>query len=170
MTVAGHGPGSEESFSGGKLLSQVPVRLVDDFLREYDNCRDSVLSDTGPIRKYITARAEDELTECDIRLASRSENGERPSRKIGDRDIVPLERSIGPAELKSGILAISGKRSRVASRGVEKTGVMSESAKLAEVQYRKDEKKAESESVNYPDWIYRAVRQRPLLEIGRAHV
>src|SRR3546814_7804934 len=77
MTVAGHGPGSEESVSGGKLLSQVPVRLVDDFLREYDNCRDSVLSDTGPIRKYIASRAEDELTEWDILLASRSENGER---------------------------------------------------------------------------------------------
>src|SRR3546814_13257163 len=52
---------------------------------------------------------------------------------------------------------------------------MSESAKLAEVQYRKDEKKAESESVNYPDWIYRAVRQRPLLvlfhlDIKRANI
>src|SRR3546814_17815994 len=71
MTVAGHGPGSEESVSGGKLLSQVPVRLVDDFLREYDNCRDSVLSDPGPIRKYIASRAEDEMTEWEIILASR---------------------------------------------------------------------------------------------------
>lgn len=163
MTAAGYGPRGEETVPGGKLLRQVPVRLIDDFLREYDNCRDSVLSDTGPIRKYIASRAEDELTEWDVLLASRRENGERPSRRIGDRDIVPLERSIGPAELKSGILAISGKRSRVASRGVEKTGVAPESAQLAESQYRRDEKKAEGETVNYPDWIYRAVRERPLL-------
>lgn len=163
MKAEGHGPKSEKPVSGGFLLEGVPFRLVDDFLREFDNCRDSVLSDTGPIRKYMSSREDDELGEWDILLASRLSSEKRAPQNMAGWEIVPTERSIGADDLKRNILAISGKRSRVASRGVEKTGVAPELAKEVERHYRIGEKISEGGTVNYPDWIYRSVRKRPLL-------
>lgn len=163
MKEAGHGPGTEKPVSGGKLLRRVPARLVDDFLRNFENCRESVLSDTDPIRKYISTRAQDELSEWDVLLASRRASTDRTPLDLGGWDIVPTERSVGPEDVKRGVLAVSGKRSRVASRGVERTGLTDDEARQAELDYRTSEKISEGAAVNYPDWIYRSVRQYPLL-------
>ncbi|RSY88182.1 endonuclease [Sphingomonas koreensis] len=157
---AGHGPRAAKDVPGGQLLEAVPVGPIDDFLREFDNCRDSILSDTGPIRKYIASRADDELAEWDVLVAGRK-TGE--VQQIGDWDLIPTGRSVGADDLKVKVLAISGKRSRVASRGVERTGLRADVAEAAERQYRLSQKIADGAAVNYPDWIYRAVRQRPLL-------
>ncbi|MGF7170803.1 hypothetical protein FHS91_002491 [Sphingobium xanthum] len=165
VKVEGHHPASKKVVPGGLLLEGVSFRLVDDFLREFDNCRDSVLTDTGPIRKYMSTRAEDELGEWDVLLASRIATETRPPQNVAGWEIVPTERSIGLDDLKRDVLAISGKRSRVASRGVEKIGVSPELAEEAERQYRVGAKVSDGADVNYPDWIYRSVRKRPLLVI-----
>ena len=51
---------------------------------------------------------------------------------------------------------------RVASRGVEKAGVDPMKADLAERRYREENGIIDEERVNFPDGIYRNVRERPL--------
>lgn len=162
LTSSGYGPEAGEAVSGGILVQGVPVDLIDSFLREFQNARESMLTDPAPIRKYIGSRAADELAHWDVLIASRKASEGRDREDIGGWSIVPLERAIGADELNSGVLAISGQRSRVASRGVEKVGVDPDQATRAEEDFRRDEKKPEGERINYPDRIYRAVRNRPL--------
>lgn len=56
-------------------------------------------------------------------------------------------------------LRVSGTSARVASRGLEKTGIDPAIAKNAENQYLKDH----PDKKNVPDLIYREIRERPLL-------
>lgn len=164
MKTEGFEQGMAEQVSGGMLLKRVPGNIVDGFLREFENCRESVLTDTGPIRNYISSRIHDELAEWDVLVASRKASEERRPEELAGWKIVPTERAIDPNDLKERrVLAISGKRSRVASRGLEKTGVSESRALDAERHYRASENLAEGSAINYPDWIYRTVRERPLL-------
>jgi len=156
---------SGEVVSGGRLFRSVPFGLVDDFLRDFDNCRESVLTDAGPIRRYIVSRVPDELHEWDLLVASRRADETHSPLDFAGLEIIPLERSVGPEDLERNILSISGKRSRVASRGIEKTGLLAEQAEKAERQYRIENRIAEGVATNYPDRIYRAVRERPLLVV-----
>src|SRR5690606_39077245 len=66
----GHAPENAQQVSGGQLLSGVPFEVVDDFLRDFENHPDSVLSATDPIRRYISARRDDETSEWDVLIAS----------------------------------------------------------------------------------------------------
>jgi hypothetical protein len=82
--------------------------------------------------------------------------------------VIPPQRRLGEEELRRGVLAISGKKARLSSRGVEKAGLPPEIAELAERKYEQDElsKKedhGDGKRPNYPDRIYRARRARPLL-------
>ena len=163
-----------EEVSGGFLLRVVPVEHVDGFLMNFRNARESVLTEIKPLRKYISDRAEDKLSKWDVHVASlgRSETGSISD--ILGWSIRPARRSVGLEELDKGLLAISGKRSRVASRGVEKIGVDPAKAAEAEAKFLLDEKGKikKGRPINYPDRIYREVRDRPLLilHLLRLHV
>lgn len=161
LAAIDRGPDRAKAVSGGMLLRDVSVEPIDSFLRDFSNSRESVLTDTAPIRRYIASRGADELRDWDVLVASRRA-GER-THTVEGWSIVPLERAIGRDDLARDVLSISGDRSRVASRGVEKVGVDEDRALAAERQYRKDETKADGETVNFPDRIYRAVRVKPLL-------
>lgn len=166
LIAQGRGPDSAEDISGGLLVPDVPWETIDDFLRAFENDRESILTDTRPVRSYIADRAHDELGSWDILVASlRPSQGEH--KEIAGWKIVPPRRSVGDEELKRGVLAISGKKARLASRGVEKAGVPEFVTRLAEEEYRKEELsrngKDVEDSPNYPDRIYRAKRERPLL-------
>lgn len=166
LSARGYGPDAAKEVSGGLLLQSVPWDLVDDFLRSFDNDRESVLTDTKPVRSYISERANDELGHWDILVAS-LKSGQNESTDFGEWSIIPPRRSVGAEELRRGILAISGKKARIASRGVEKIGVPAEHAELAEAEYRKQElarkDSGSADKLNYPDRIYRAKRKKPLL-------
>ena len=58
-------------------------------------------------------------------------------------------------------------RQRVSSRGIEKIGLTEEEIEKVESEYRDIEGKGKrsGKAINYPDRIYRRVRQRPLLII-----
>jgi hypothetical protein len=164
----GHTPDSAEKVTGGYLLRGVPWKHVDSFLRSFENERESVLTDPRPVRKYISERAHDELGAWDVLIASLQPGAERTPRDIGGWSVIPPQRSVGEQELRRGVLAISGKKARLSSRGVEKVGVAPEVARLAETAYEREElaKKenaSDRERPNYPDRIYRAKRTRPLL-------
>jgi hypothetical protein len=163
MATVDRGPAGAERVSGGQLMRNVPVALVDTFLRDFDSSREAVLSDPVPIRKYIEARAADELDKWDVLIAGLKPKEGRSAKDTAGWSVIPLERKIGADDLERRVLTISGHRSRVASRGVERTGLPEDVALEAERRYRIVEKKGDDDTVNYPDRIYRAVRERPLL-------
>ncbi|MER0300572.1 Z1 domain-containing protein [Vibrio vulnificus] len=135
----------------GLLLRDVPIQYIDEFLAGWSNTPESVITETGPVRSYLSARKEDELALWDLLI---------PSLQKGVKDntlgvsIIPTNRSINLDNLKDGHMSFSGKKMRVASRGIEKAGVEPSKAQAAENAYDKNG--------NYPDSIYRQVRDKPL--------
>jgi hypothetical protein len=135
----------------GLLVRDVPIQYIDEFLAGWSNTPESVITETGPVRSYLSARKEDELALWDLLI---------PSLQKGDKDntlgvsIIPTNRSINLDDLKGGYMSFSGKKMRVASRGIEKAGVEPSKAQAAEDSYDKNG--------NYPDSIYRKVRDKPL--------
>lgn len=165
LVSQGCGPDNAEEVPGGLLLRDVSWTLVDDFLRSFDNDRESVLTDPKPIRKYIADRAQDELGKWDILVASLKADQGDP-KTIAGWSIIPPRRKIGADELRRGVLAIGGKNARVGGRGVERVGLSADAALAAEAEYRSEQfagNEADPEKLNYPDRIYRAKRQKPLL-------
>lgn len=149
----------DESSSLGLLVRDVPVDMIDEFLAGWRNAEQSVTTDPGPVRSYIRTRKTDELTKWDVLL---------PSLQNGTQDltlgipIIPASRYVDLHDLKHDFMSFSGKRMRVASRGIEKAGVDPERASAAEKQYREDKNKGDGERFNYPDSIYRRERQKGL--------
>lgn len=165
LSASGCGYSTADRVSGGLLVRDVPVELVDAFLRDFENDRESVLTDTRPVRRYIADRSHDELSRWDILVSTRNTASAAEQVDLGGWPIAPLGRSIGAEDLDRGILAISGKRARVASRGMEKAGVDAERAAQVEQVYRLEKKVPDGKATNFPDRIYREVRDRPLLLI-----
>lgn len=174
LTSSGHGPEIAQAVSGGFLVPDLSWSAIDDFLRDFQNDPASVLTDTAPIRKYVAERTEDELGQWDVLIAS--VNGDDPddTLNISGWKFTAAQRKVGVEELKRDVLAISGRSARIASRGVERVGVDPERAKAAEAEYKpKTTKKSETKSgkaVNYPDYIYRAVRHKPLFVLYHIRV
>jgi len=148
--------------SGGYLASDVDVPLVEDFLRGFENDRASVLTDTRPVRQYIADRSGDELKTWDVLITSLKLGAESRPANFRGWSIEPLRRSVDPDDLEMGVLSISGKRARVASRGIEKVGISETAAAAAEAEYRQQSKATGDDAINYPDRIYRKVRSKPL--------
>jgi len=165
LITNGLGPDKAEKVAGGLLLRDVPWNLVDDFLRVFENDRESVLTDPKPVRSYIADRAHDELGKWDVLIAS-LRSGDEESKTLAGWSIVPPRRRVGSEELKRDVLAISGKKARMASRGVEKVGLSDELVQRAEAEYQSGTDagggKGSAERLNYPDRIYRAKRKKPL--------
>ena len=162
LDQAGFSQGSAERAGGGYLLAGVPVRIIDEFLLQFRNDRGSIKSSTQPIRRYIEARAESELSKWDVLVVSVKEK--EPGRVVDPLGwpLGPADRSVGWEDLAQKALTISGSRARVASRGIEKIGIADQVVERAEQAYREIEKLGAGDKINYPDRIYRAVRTRPL--------
>ena len=151
-----------QQVSGGHLLLRVPFQVIDDFLRDFENHPDSVLSTTAPVRRYIAARREDEMSQWDVLIASLRSSEEIDPLKVNGWNINPINRSVGPSDLKNNILTISGSSARVASRGMEKAGLTKDQVRQAEADYCEEKDLAADAKVNFPDRVYRARRERPL--------
>ena len=149
----------QKSTAWGTLVRDVPVECIDRFLAGWRNAEQSVTTDPAPVRSYIRARSCDELKLWDVLIPSLSSG--KPDSTLGI-PIIPGSRYVDPEDLKQEFLSFSGKRMRVASRGIEKAGVGSVEAAKAESSYRDEKKVADGERVNYPDVIYRRVRARGL--------
>ncbi|WP_223229293.1 Z1 domain-containing protein [Shimia marina] len=150
---------SEEMTPWGTLIRGVHVEYIDEFLAGWRNAEQSVTTETGPVRSYIRARKGDELRTWDVLIPSLA-NGE-PDMTLGT-PIIPTSRYVDLHDLKHEFMSFSGKRMRVASRGIEKAGVDVTKAEIAEASYREAKGKKAGERVNYPDSIYRRQRDRGL--------
>lgn len=153
--------------SGGRLVRGVPVAAVDEFLAIFRNHDDgSPLTATGPVRVYIREGAVAELAEWDVLFAGVNE----PRGK--DREKVLVDHSLGfplycqrrgPGERSEpGTTLFVTNRQRVSSRGIERVGLNKDRIRQSESAYRDAHP---DRAANYPDRIYRAVRERPLLVV-----
>jgi hypothetical protein len=175
LSVRGRPLSQATHISGGWLLRDAPVEPVTDFIGRFRNHQGAILTDSEPVRAYIRDRQESELARWDILIAG----VERAN------DDVLVDHSLGLAincqrrepgnKSDRTTLRITNKQ-RVASRGVEQTGLTPEQVRDAEDEYRKDPEVAakhlfdsthgsSARSLNYPDRIYRARRETPLLII-----
>ena len=149
--------------TGGHLLRDVPVELIDQFLLGWRNHDQAFLTQPGPVRAYIQDRRDDELKHWDVLVTDVASGA--PSFELADWTIGPQMRKVGYWDLGDHLLSMSGKRARIASRGVEKIGVDPEKARKAEVEYLTYKKlidESETRRIPFPDRIYRQVRDKPL--------
>jgi hypothetical protein len=162
----GHPLSGAATVTGGRLLTGAPVAPVLQFLKEFQNHEGALLTDGDPLRRYILARADDELERWDILFAGL----ERGTDDTVDENLgISLNRQRRTAGKQSNqkTLHITNKQ-RVASRGVEATGLDVDEIASARDDHlsrleRDGKLPAAGERVNFPDKIYRAVRRRPLL-------
>ncbi|WP_296940519.1 Z1 domain-containing protein, partial [uncultured Marivita sp.] len=138
----------EERTQWGRLIRGVPVGYVDEFLAGWRNEDRSVTTDPRPIRSYIRARKSDQLRTWDVLIPSLEKGTTDDTLGTG---VVPANRSVDLRDLKHEFMSFSGKKMRVASRGIEKAGVDVSKAQTAEAKYRAKAGRSEVERVNYPD-------------------
>lgn len=150
---------SAEAVPGGWLLRGAGVRPVLDFISGFQNHPLSILTDPIPVRKYIEERQTDELSEWDILVTSTTRSGALTDDSLGIRVNCQYRTAGKRSDTKT--LRVTDKQ-RVASRGVERTGLTETQAAVAEEDYRQLHG-ATGQPLNYPDHIYRVVRTRPLL-------
>jgi Z1 domain len=148
---------------GGWLLNGIPPGPIEDFISGFQNSPGCLKTDPGPVRRYIEQRRDTEFAKWDVLFAAISEA--EPYGLVDTSLGISLNcqrRGRGkpnpgnPSDEKT-TLRITNKQ-RVASRGIEKTGLTSEQVATAEAAWIR-----EKGSQNFPDRIYRQVRERPLL-------
>ncbi len=159
----GYPPERGEKLNGGRLVRHVPVSVVDAFLLAFQNHQGSLQTATEPVRKYIRERQADELCEWDIFFPGvmLQEDPSLVDSSLGF-DLICQRRTAG-SHSDDATLIVTNKQ-RVSSRGIAKTGLTDEEARNAEERYNR-EHPSTKERANYPDWIYGAVRTRPLLVV-----
>ena len=166
LGLAGYSIDTAEAAEFGLLLRGVPVGPVLDFLTQFRNHEGSVLTDGDPVRRYIGERQYDELAEWDVLFASVSRDVNVADTSLGRR-ILRQRRTAG--ERSDARTLLVGSRQRVSTRGIERTALTDEQRALAEKAYRQhlenDGRPVEGRGPQYPDWVYRKMRTKPLLMI-----
>jgi hypothetical protein len=158
-----HGLDTAARISSGWLVKEADVSDVVSFISEFQNHPGSMLTDPGPVMKYIEKRAESELAKWDVLFASLQNDPESPltDNTLGVR-IICQKRTAGKKSDRRSLRITDNQR--VASRGVEKAGLTEKEIEQAEAAYRSALPEAARERpINFPDRIYRSVRKRPLL-------
>ena len=169
LQESGLDPRQAPRIRGGFLLDDVPASSVVEFIRAFRNSEGSFATESLPVSQYIDERAADELSHWQVLLASVKEDDgkKRDETMILGREIHCQARTMGSRSNEK-IIFVSNKQ-RVASRGVEKAGLNEEQIARAQARYLTDnpdvKKTAEKtgKPINYPDYAYREVRERPLL-------
>ena len=138
-------------------MRDVPLAVVDSFLRGFKNHPGSPTTESEPVLTYIRKRKH-ELSRWDVLFAGLMHK----SRDSFTSDLLgfPLfcQRRAPGKRSKEGTLMVTNKQ-RVASRGVEKAGLTEAEVRTAEKMYDA----SEPSTKNYPDRIYRQERKKPLL-------
>lgn len=162
LKMAGYPVSHAKKTNRGWLLESVPVNPVVEFIREFQNHPGSNLTDTASVRRYIAKRDRHELNKWDILFASVNRKDQLVDCSLGIR--INCQTRTAGKKSDSNSLYITNKQ-RVASRGTEKIGTTSSKIERAEREFRESLKRFgyQNTTINYPDRIYRAVRDRPLL-------
>jgi hypothetical protein len=169
LGVIGFEASNTSKVGGNYLLKSVPFEPVVTFLSGFMNDPNSLLTETAPILRYISERTDKELLTWDILFAgvANAPPSRKRSRLLGP-EIICQQRTAGDGYWKSNgsSIPVSNKQ-RVASRGIESYGLTDVQVKKAKDKF--DEipenlgKVLKDGTRNYPDRIFRSVRERPLL-------
>ena len=164
MRTGDRGPENGEVLNVGRLVRDVPVNLVDAFLGAFRNHPGSPASESGPVRRYIAARAAGELSRWDVLFAGVQRRTERSlvDHRLGF-PLVCQRRTPGKRSDRS-MLMVTNKQ-RVSSRGITKVGLSDAQVQAAENDYDANRSSSPGGTTNYPDRIYTRIRTRPLLVI-----
>lgn len=146
--------------TGGYLLRDVPAEPIVSFLAAFANSPVSILTEPGPVTRYIQRRKDAELAKWDVLLASTSDASGMADETFGVTIRCQKRTAGNRSDLRT--FRVTNKQ-RVASRGIERTGLTDEQIELAEQDYRSHNPPGRKGKYNYPDRIYRAKRDRPLL-------
>ena len=162
--IATQGYDSKWRGHSGRFVSGIPVSAVFAFIASFRAHDQALMSDGGPVLDYIGRRKNAELKKWDVLFASIR----RPTAKtlmFGEfgYDLACQRRRLGQ---RSGDQALwVSDRQRVAARGVECVGLSRQQMEAVERKYRKQRNLRGRRVINYPDRIYRAVRNKPLLVV-----
>ena len=164
MRAGGKAPENGEALSGGRLVREVPVEMVDAFLGAFRNHPGSPATESDPVRRYIQLRSDDELSRWDVLFVGVQRSTERSlvDHRLGF-PLVCQRRAAGKRSDKWTLMVTS--KQRVSSRGITKVGLTEAQVQEAESDYDASRSSSPSATTNYPDWIYGRVRSRPLLVI-----
>jgi hypothetical protein len=159
MAAAGFPITNASKEASGWLVRGVGPGPIEDFIAEFRNHEGSIKTEPAPVRRYIEDRRAGELAVWDVLFTSVNQ-----STLVDESLGVPIhcQRRAAGKRSNAGTLYVTNKQ-RVASRGVERTGLTGTEIDEAEARYREHHPSNGADERNYPDWIYRAARQRPLL-------
>ena len=164
MRAEGCAPENGEAVDGGRLVRDVPAHLVDAFLGAFRNHPGSPATESGPVRRYIGLRIENELSHWDVLFAGVRQGSERARVYRGFGFPLVCQRRAPGKRSDRTTLMVTNKQ-RVSSRGVTKVGLTAAQIQAAEREYDAGESSSRSGAANYPDRIYTRVRSKPLLVI-----
>lgn len=155
---------AEDRPSRGTLYKFVPVDLVRDFLRVFRADAADPLTDPRLMSDYIDARADSELKVWDVLLAS-AQKADASSDDLAGVGMRAFGRSVGEADLRQGVLAISGTSRRVGSPGDERVGLTPEQIDAAISAFHEECKREGREPPKtLPPRIFCEIRgRRPLI-------
>lgn len=166
LGAKGWAPKDGEAISGGRLVKSAPASHVIEFLRAFRNHpQSSPLTESEPVVRHIEDRLQTELAEWDIFFPGLTTGSEKSlvDESLGIR-IICQRRAAGDRS-DDHTLYITNKN-RVSSRGVEAVGLSNDEQEQAKENFRRETSPPrESDRLNYPDRVYRAVRRRPLLVV-----
>jgi hypothetical protein len=131
----------------------VPSKYVMQFVDGFQNHPASQLTDNIPLKEYISWLDSNGKSSWDVVLVSLKEPNSNLLIRVGNFDMVLQKRSVTEYPEKDGNGITFSKR-RVASRGLEKTGLSENEIKFIGEEYL---------TKNIPDHAYRRIRKNPLL-------
>ncbi len=161
----GLAPKDGEELNGGRLVRDVPVEIVDAFLRDFKNHPGSPLTETEPVRRYVLNRSLDELSKWDIFFAGIKRGVSSRSlvnNQLGFR-LVCQHRT--PGRRSDKLMLMVTNKQRVSSRGITRVGLTDEQIEAAQRDYKNLKKQTQNSELNFPDHIYSKVRTKPLLVV-----
>ena len=150
--------------AGGFFLRDVPVMPIRTFMAAFVNHPLSMLTDPGPVARYIADREDGELARWDVLVAGIKPGEDTRTDTLLGIPVVCQRRTAGKKS-DAHTIRVTNKQ-RVSSRGVEKAGLSHTEIGAAESEYRLTNPTTE----NYPDIIYRNKRERPLLILHLLHI
>jgi len=168
LNQLGFTPDGAEEVGGGFLHRCAPPGPVLKFLEGFANDPASLLTEPAQIGEYISERVGAELGLWDVLVVGVKDAPEGRSRSVlMGREIICQQRTAGAKYIGDQRSIPVTNKQRVASRGVEKVGLTSVQISAATDEFDKEpEARArlqKGETPNYPDRIFREVRERPLL-------
>lgn len=125
---------AKDQLSRGTLYRSVPVELIRDFLRMFRADPADPLTDPRLMSDYIDARADNELKAWDVLLAG-AQRADASEDGLDGIEMRAFGRYVGEADLRQGVLAISGTSRRVGSPGDERVGLTPEQIDTAVIAF-----------------------------------